>query len=181
MSTCISPKSIGLIRFVPCLLIAMGLVSCGKQTVQDNLSQQMDRDRSSASLLTNQYRVTEGTYITDASLDQSKYWFSLQVKVVSVQATGSSVPVPTLVGAFQSWNKSAGAQAATMQNEKAVTFPFSYGTFDPGTSLLALTLSSASTNTIYVSCNVQNKNSLLCSWIPTGGQVQQFSFVMKKI
>ena len=58
MSTCISPTSIGLIRFFSCLLVAMGLVSCGKQTVQDNLSQQMDRDRSSASLLTNQYRVT---------------------------------------------------------------------------------------------------------------------------
>ena len=165
------------------VLTASILFGCGRETLQDNVSREIDRSSENASVLSKRYQAVVGRYTTDDTQDTSPFWINMEVRKLPVQKDGYLTPQPSLAGSVILWNKVPGqtfADAQTGDMKAGVNFSFKNGMYDQGTQTLVAQVSATSGDPIQVSCN-SSGDTLNCDWQPNGGGATAFSFVMVKV
>ena len=187
-------KSMKKINMALVAVTAVILFGCGKQTLQDNLSSEIDRSSENSSLMNKRYQAVEGQYTTDESQDKSPYWITLDVKRSMVQKDGFVTPQPTLSGSITTWDKSyassvsdavskdasAPALGNGMFDTRGVSSSFADGMYDQGTQTMIVKAPS-SVAPIQVSCKVKDSNTLFCDYLLNAAQAKSFSFVLARI
>lgn len=149
------------------------VLSCGKETLQDTASRQLDLNHATSMALTRQYNVIQGLYSTNNTLDKSPYNIVMNLKATSVYSNGSSSPIPAIVGVILVSDKN---------NKQALPTKFSFnkGVYDESTGKLAIEVSGINTDGIQISCSTTNTSMLYCSWLPSAGGAEQFDVVLEK-
>lgn len=161
------------------ILIALQLASvflafsCGKETLQDTASRQLDLNHETAQALKQQYNTIQGNYLTNTTLDKSAYNVVMNLKVISVYHDGSPSPVPAIVGNISVVDKKNKLASPTI-------FSFNNGVYDQSTGTLAIKVAGINTDGIQISCSNTNTNMLFCSWLPSAGGAEQFDIILEK-
>ncbi len=162
-----------LITQLTALLVMFG---CGKETLQDTATRQLDLNNETSTVLKQQYSVIQGQYVTSKNLDQSPYYVTMNLKVMSVYQDGVSTPVPKIVG-----NIVVSIKGKNGVKIDPISFSFNNGNYDQSTGTLALKVPGINTEGIQISCSNTNTSMLYCSWLPSASRAEQFDLILERV
>jgi hypothetical protein len=155
-----------------CFASAATLSGCGKDSVADQVTRQKDRERESASTVSDEYDTASGNYSGGFSSKDAKskgisddYLVTANLKTIRVPKDGSLLPQPVISGSFILTNKNrklrSGAPVRTV-------FSFTNGSYDSPTRQLSVVIQSVQgTPAIVVNCKKASATdtAFQCVWL----------------
>jgi hypothetical protein len=158
-----------------CLVLLVS--GCGKETLQDAVNQDIDRGNANSKVLNDRYQPSAGYYEGTGSFksaDPSKTGLveahlKLHVEVTPKTSPGSATAVPAITGYFT---------ILTDDKDSSVVLAIQNGIYN--NDRLEITVSGQGIDGPIVDCRNVRSGTLHCVWIPIGGSVEGFHFILHK-